>query len=185
MPFSRSYYSAIDLPYLEAPIDTSARPTQGLAPFGATVSHQVQRHVDTSQVSLRPSLGSENYQEPTTNADGSDMSKTDKSSDHLPGLSFVGGRHNAFDQRLNEVTILYYAADMREVAKRVASLSRGTVILHEIQFGKFPDGFPDIFLENVKDVRYNRVAFLASLHKQEDLFEQLSILYSLPRYVLN
>eukprot|EP01138_Halocafeteria_seosinensis_P002980 gb/GECG01003044.1/.p1 GENE.gb/GECG01003044.1/~~gb/GECG01003044.1/.p1 ORF type:complete len:718 (+),score=59.89 gb/GECG01003044.1/:1-2154(+) len=177
-----SHSSAIDLPYLEASVDTTARQTQGLAPFGATITTQVQRHVDTSQVSLKPSLGSENYHEPTYNANGSDMSKTDKSSDYLYGVSFTGGRHNMFDQRLNDVTILYYATDMREVAKRVASLSKGTVILHETQFGKFADGFPDIFLENVKDVRYNRVAYLASLHKQEDLFEQLSILYTLPRY---
>lgn len=180
LPLDRASLS--DLPSLETSMATRTVETEaGQAPFGATVTTHVQRHVDVSQVSLRPSLGgSESCQEPTVNRGFSDMSRPEERTNDRVSYVSLSDRRNA-GTIVEDVTILYYASDMGEVAQRVADISRGCVILHEIQFCKFADGFPNIFLENVKDVRYNRVAYLASLHDQAALFEQLSVLYTLPR----
>jgi len=53
-----------------------------------------------------------------------------------------------------------------------------------IQWEKFPDGWPKIFVQNVKkDCAGRNVIFLGTLHSPDLLFEQLSILYTLPRYL--
>ncbi len=45
----------------------------------------------------------------------------------------------------------------------------------------FPDGFPDLFVPNAHGFRSQHVAFLASFSSPDVIFEQLSIIYALPR----
>jgi hypothetical protein len=45
----------------------------------------------------------------------------------------------------------------------------------------FADGFPDLFVEDAMAVRNRHVAFLASFHNPSVIFEQISIIYALPR----
>jgi hypothetical protein len=45
----------------------------------------------------------------------------------------------------------------------------------------FADGFPDLFVEDAMRVRNRHVAFLAPFHTPSVIFEQISIIYALPR----
>lgn len=46
---------------------------------------------------------------------------------------------------------------------------------------KFADGFPDLFVEDALRIRNQHVAFLASFHNPAVIFEQISVIYALPR----
>lgn len=46
---------------------------------------------------------------------------------------------------------------------------------------RFKDGFPNLFVRDAIRVRNRHVAFLASFHDPSVIFEQISIIYSLPR----
>lgn len=45
----------------------------------------------------------------------------------------------------------------------------------------FADGFPNVFVPNAHGIRGQHVAFLASFSSPTVIFEQLSIIYALPR----
>lgn len=45
----------------------------------------------------------------------------------------------------------------------------------------FNDGFPNVFVRDALHVRNRNVAFLASFHTPAVIFEQMSVLYALPR----
>ena len=48
-------------------------------------------------------------------------------------------------------------------------------------YRNFDDGFPNIFINNAQDLRGQHVAFLASFSSQGVIFEQLSVIYALPK----
>ena len=45
----------------------------------------------------------------------------------------------------------------------------------------FHDGFPNMFVRDAVDVRNRNVAFLCSFHDPASIFEQLSVMYAMPR----
>jgi len=45
----------------------------------------------------------------------------------------------------------------------------------------FDDGFPNLFINNAEDLRGQHVAFLACFSSPGVIFEQLSVIYALPR----
>jgi len=53
----------------------------------------------------------------------------------------------------------------------------------DISWGKFEDGFPNLMIKDVETIRGRDVVFLASFLNQNDMLSQLSVLYSLPRYL--
>eukprot|EP00053_Salpingoeca_punica_P006962 m.64622 g.64622 ORF g.64622 m.64622 type:complete len:346 (+) comp13934_c0_seq1:229-1266(+) len=55
--------------------------------------------------------------------------------------------------------------------------------LDDIRWNSFEDGFPNIFIENVKDMAGKDVIFLASFHTTSVIFDQLAVIYALPRYL--
>ena len=77
--------------------------------------------------------------------------------------------------------ILFYCTAMEELAKKILTSER--IICGRINWGKFPDGFPDSFIENVAcNVDGQDVAFLASFDTPAEIFRQMSVIYALPRY---
>ena len=46
---------------------------------------------------------------------------------------------------------------------------------------KFADGFPNVFVKDATRIRNRHVAFLASFQDPGSIFEQLSVIYQLPR----
>lgn len=48
-------------------------------------------------------------------------------------------------------------------------------------FRSFDDGFPNLFINNAHNIRGQHVAFLASFSSPAVIFEQLSVIFALPR----
>lgn len=78
-------------------------------------------------------------------------------------------------------TVLFYCPEMEALAKKVAAQPGTQITLSEIKWEKFKDGFPNLFVNDAKLVRNRHVAFLASFHSPDVIFEQLSIIYALPK----
>ena len=87
---------------------------------------------------------------------------------------------NAAGQRVKDSCLLFYSQENEPLAKRVAALSP-KVSLGGIQWKSFADGFPNLFIEDAESLRNRHVAFLASFHDPSVVFEQLSIIFALPR----
>jgi len=83
--------------------------------------------------------------------------------------------------RRRKFPVLFYSKEMEPLARKVADASDQMVELGQIDWRTFPDGFPDLFINDAYDVRDRHVAFLGSFHSPEVIFEQLSIIYSLPK----
>jgi ribose-phosphate pyrophosphokinase len=83
----------------------------------------------------------------------------------------------------NRYPVLFFAPEMKALAKKIAEedVEGSAVELGDIDWRKFPDGFPDLFVNDAYGVRDRHVAFLASFHSPEVIFEQISIIYSLPK----
>ena len=48
-------------------------------------------------------------------------------------------------------------------------------------YRSFADGFPNLFVRDATRIRNRHVAFLASFQDHASIFEQLSVIYQLPR----
>lgn len=75
---------------------------------------------------------------------------------------------------------LFYCAEMKELAERVAAES-DAIELRSITWRTFEDGFPNLFITNAHGIRGQHVAFLASFSSPGVIFEQLSVIYALPK----
>ncbi|MGV7354890.1 hypothetical protein PJM26_30845, partial [Mycobacterium kansasii] len=76
--------------------------------------------------------------------------------------------------------LLFYCEEASELAQKVAAHS-DLIQLQSISWRSFDDGFPNLYINNAQDIRGHHVAFLASFSKPEVIFEQLSVIYALPR----
>ncbi|KAL7149149.1 hypothetical protein ABFS83_05G020400 [Erythranthe nasuta] len=75
---------------------------------------------------------------------------------------------------------LFYCPEMKCLAERIASES-DAIELRSISWRTFEDGFPNLFISNAQGVRGQHVAFLASFNSPGVIFEQLSVIYALPK----
>ncbi|KAL2636457.1 hypothetical protein R1flu_007936 [Riccia fluitans] len=75
---------------------------------------------------------------------------------------------------------LFYSNETEDLARRIAA-ETDSIELKNINWGTFADGFPSIFVPNAHGIRSQHVAFLASFSSPGVIFEQLSIIYALPR----
>ena len=55
--------------------------------------------------------------------------------------------------------------------------------LGTISWGKFPDGTPNIMIEDVKSIQYRDVVLLTSFRNPALWMEQIALMYSIPRYM--
>lgn len=85
------------------------------------------------------------------------------------------------DAVLKKECLLFYYPDCEDLAKRIASVSMGNVELAEISWKRFADGFPNLYIKDAIKARNKNVAFLASFTNPDVIFEQISIIYQLPR----
>lgn len=82
------------------------------------------------------------------------------------------GQTNSSPKRSIERSLSFTTAGPRSVEFR-----------ETIQWGKFADGFPNLFIKDVKYMAGKDVIFIGSFHSPEIIFEQLSVLYMFPRYL--
>ncbi|KAL3891619.1 hypothetical protein ACJMK2_003873 [Sinanodonta woodiana] len=66
---------------------------------------------------------------------------------------------------------------------RIMQRSRSVVFRDTIKWEKFADGFPNLFIQDVKQMAGKDVIFLGSFHSPEIIFEQLSVLIMFPKYL--
>lgn len=88
-----------------------------------------------------------------------------------------------FDSLLDHLKkdcLLFYYPETRALAQRICAISN-KVELAEVRWGQFPDGFPNLFVRDATRIRNRHVAFLASFQTPGVIFEQLSVIYQLPR----
>ena len=76
--------------------------------------------------------------------------------------------------------LLFYCPEAEPLARDIAQAS-ARVELGEVQWNRFEDGFPNLFVKNALTIRNRHVGFLASFHSTEAIFEQISLIYALPR----
>lgn len=81
------------------------------------------------------------------------------------------------------MTYLYYCPQMAPLAERIRAVHRD-IVLGEIQWEAFDDGFPNLRVSDVHSARNQNVVFLASLDSPEEIFRQLAVIYEIPRYVV-
>lgn len=84
------------------------------------------------------------------------------------------------DKSNKKSVCLFYCSETEDLARRIAAES-DTIELKSINWGTFADGFPNLFIHNAHGIRSQHVAFLASFSSPAVIFEQLSIIYALPR----
>ncbi|TMW98925.1 hypothetical protein EJD97_003315 [Solanum chilense] len=87
---------------------------------------------------------------------------------------------NSVMKKMKKQVLLYYCVEMEDVARKIASES-DSITLHSINWRSFADGFPNLFINNAHDIRGQHVAFLASFSSPAVIFEQLSVIFALPR----
>ncbi|KAH9320812.1 hypothetical protein KI387_015451, partial [Taxus chinensis] len=75
---------------------------------------------------------------------------------------------------------LFYFSESHDLACRIAAES-DAIELRSINWRNFADGFPNLFIPNAHGIRGQHVAFLASFSSPRVIFEQISIIYTLPR----
>uniref|UniRef100_A0A803MGN9 Ribose-phosphate pyrophosphokinase N-terminal domain-containing protein n=1 Tax=Chenopodium quinoa TaxID=63459 RepID=A0A803MGN9_CHEQI len=76
--------------------------------------------------------------------------------------------------------LLFYCVEAEELARKVAAQS-DLINLQSINWRSFDDGFPNLFINNAQDIRGQHVAFLAAFSSPAVIFEQLSVIFALPR----
>jgi ribose-phosphate pyrophosphokinase len=70
---------------------------------------------------------------------------------------------------------------MKAVAEETAKLSGGRIVLSEIEWRRFPDGWPNIKIPGASELKWCDAAFLGSFHDPSVIFEQLSVICALPK----
>ncbi|CAM6029306.1 unnamed protein product [Sphagnum balticum] len=91
-----------------------------------------------------------------------------------------GGTCGLLDRPNKKQVCLFYCSETEDLARRIAA-ETDSIELKSIKWGTFADGFPNLFVPNAHGIRSQHVAFLASFSSPGVIFEQLSIIYALPR----
>ncbi|XAR48096.1 Ribose-phosphate diphosphokinase [Bertholletia excelsa] len=99
-----------------------------------------------------------------------------------PPMSFSMSSNETHDTAVKsgKKVLLFYCAEMKALAERIAAGS-DAIELRSITWKTFEDGFPNLFIPNAHGIRGQHVAFLASFSSPGMIFEQLSVIYALPK----
>lgn len=73
---------------------------------------------------------------------------------------------------------------MAELAEQIAR-KQPEIVLGKIKWDSFKDGFPNIKIMDTHKARNNDIAFLTSFDTPGEIFKQLSLIYEIPRLVVN
>nr|XP_039257336.1 ribose-phosphate pyrophosphokinase 4-like [Styela clava] len=84
-------------------------------------------------------------------------------------------------------TLMICHPSMSILAKKINDLvakSQGKRIVfkEDIHWKFFEDGYPNIFIDNIEECSGKHVIYLGSFYSPSVVFEQLSVLYALPKY---
>ncbi|KAG9449778.1 hypothetical protein H6P81_009743 [Aristolochia fimbriata] len=114
--------------------------------------------------------------------------RIDRISDVMHGASGAPMASTVLDSSVSSKRVkkvcLFYCAETKALAERVAAQS-DSIELRSIMWRTFDDGFPNLFISNAYGIRGQHVAFLASFSSPGVIFEQISIIYGLPRMFIS
>ncbi|KAJ0037992.1 hypothetical protein Pint_22888 [Pistacia integerrima] len=79
---------------------------------------------------------------------------------------------------------LFFCPETKALAERIAAQS-DAIELRSINWRTFDDGFPNLFIPNAHGIRGHHVAFLAAFSSPGKIFEQLSVIYALPKLFIS
>lgn len=82
---------------------------------------------------------------------------------------------------MHKKKFLLFFPDMEDLARRIAKTSQD-IVLGSIDWNHFETGYLNGFIHDVEGLRGLDVSFLASFEAPETIFEQLAVIYALPRY---
>ncbi len=80
----------------------------------------------------------------------------------------------------NDKTVIFFYPPMEDMAIRAAEYAGAEI--GRIRWNRFPDKWPNLYIEGVENIEGRDVVFIASFHSHDVLFEQLAVIYELPRY---
>jgi len=81
-------------------------------------------------------------------------------------------------------TLLFSCPQMEELTQRISTDERisKTMRINSIIWKKFEDGFPNLMIQNIDDIKGREAVFFADFLDPVSMFEQLAVIYALPRY---
>jgi phosphoribosylpyrophosphate synthetase len=85
---------------------------------------------------------------------------------------------------MDEVTVFSHHTTTY-LAEEIVTILRDknySAISGEIMWATFPDEFPNLFVKSAEALKGKKVVFVASFDKPKIIFEQMSVLFSLPRF---
>jgi len=80
--------------------------------------------------------------------------------------------------------ILFYCPSQKNLAEELF-LANPEIIVGQIDWHKFDDGFPNLKIFNSTGLSDTDVSFLADFSRVEEIFPQLAVIYALPSYGIN
>jgi len=169
--------------------DTSARMPQPQSPAATSTAVSMRRDTVTGGVQAtvarqvtpgRPGGAALNRDGgPKLKAPGGRKPPPEKSIDEYRENSNV--QVDSVPEELRKDCVLFYCPETEALAREVAVRGGGNIQLGDVHWRSFADGFPNLFVDNAVDIRNKHVAFLASFHEPRVIFEQISLIYALPR----
>jgi len=166
---------AAEAPVVDAPEDAAIAVVDAPSSSSSSSSSSNSRGV----ASLRASVNSPSRRARASSPNpllSADIARRDVTTKALPRLTRL--------EKNGRFPVLFSAPEMKALAEKIGEedIEGGTAVeLGSIDWRTFPDGFPNLFVNDAHGVRDRHVAFLASFHSPEVIFEQISVIYSLPK----
>ncbi|XP_010533914.1 PREDICTED: ribose-phosphate pyrophosphokinase 3, chloroplastic isoform X2 [Tarenaya hassleriana] len=119
-----------------------------------------------------------------SNGDPISVIHPNSASSNSASLSMAAASSSESATKCVKRVCLFYCDETKDLAERIAAQS-DFIELRRINWKKFEDGFPNLFIHNAQGIRGQHVAFLASFSSPAVIFEQLSVIYALPKLFLS
>ena len=100
----------------------------------------------------------------------------------LPECQLIGGLGPCVAPKAPQL-LLFAFPTMTDLAHKLNLTKGDHYELGTIKWGKFPDGTPEIMIENVKSIQGRDVVLLTSFRNPALWMEQIAVMYSIPRYM--
>jgi len=87
-------------------------------------------------------------------------------------------------QQEDQFCVLFAGPESQDTGQQILQIDPQHIKKGDISWAKFEDGFPNLFIQNVETIRGRDVVVLVSFLNQSQMLSQLSVLYTLPRYLV-
>jgi ribose-phosphate pyrophosphokinase len=88
-------------------------------------------------------------------------------------------------ERSTKLFYLFGPPSTADLRKEIQDLEPLMFQAGDIKWGEFEDGFPNLLIEKVNKIQGRDVVFLADFMNPRELFAQMSVLYAMPKYLVN